>query len=231
MYPLSWLDSNHPVAEALLAGLKTTLREPGGMVRPEDALALYATTGYREEGVGNADRWHPTAEAVLADSRTMRTGIAALRSAADAYAGLAHGLGDLGAMPRSWSAEYLKGVVVHRVVVGRALATLQAIDTNDLRMPSQIEGISLAVEGVDARVLGAAASLLAVVRSTCDHFQASSGRAADNWWKTKEVAWWVSLCEWAERGMSDEDIAESWLISALNRAAARRDASSGEAKP
>lgn len=231
MHPLSWLDANHPVAKALLASVAATLREVKAVVQPEDALALSATNGYWHPGIGNRAVWTPEAEDVLTDRRTMSAAVDALRSAADEYAALAHRFGEISTMPRSWSAEYLRGVVAHRIVVGRALATLQAIGTQDPRLPSQIEGLALAVDGVDEQVLESAATLLPAVRSTCAHFHAASGRAADNWWQTKEVAWWVSLCEWAEGGMTDDDIAESWLIPALNRAAARRGTSPGEPKP
>jgi len=231
MYPLSWLDATHPVAKALLATVTATLREPKSVVRTEDALALCATNGYRHPGVGDRAVWEPEAEGILADRRTMSAAIDALRSATDAYAALAHRLGEISAIPRSWSAEYVKGVVLHRIVVGRALATLQAIVTTDPRMASQIEGIALAVEGLDELVLESAAQLLPVVRSTCAHYQSASDRAGDNWCLTEEVPWWTSLREWSERGMADEDIAESWLIPALNRAAARRDAGAGDSKP
>jgi len=43
-----------------------------------------------------------------------------------------------------------------------------------------------------------------------------------------DVPWWSDLMRWSKDGMTDEDIAETWLIPALARASARRAAESGD---
>ena len=217
------------VVRALLGAASDALRG-GREVPPADALSLYALSHFLQEpGIGERPAWEVSAEATLQDSRILTACIEGMRSATGAYAASLDLLisGHSG-LPSSWLVPATRELVTRRDRIGRALRASEewCRTANDGSLARRWRVVQVAVEQADELAYEAAIDLLRVAFDVARASQPQASGGGGAWWEDLDVPWWSDLMRWSKDGMTDEDIAETWLIPALARASTRRAAES-----
>lgn len=219
------------IARALLGAASAALRD-GTEVPPADALDLYALSHLLQvEGIGGRTAWEASTEATLRDSRSLSACIEGIRSATGAYAATLDLLiaGHSG-LPSSWLVPATRDLVTRRDRIGRALRASEewCRTASDGDVPRHWRVAQVAVEQADEFAYEAAIDLLRVAFEVVRASQLQTPGGGGAWWEGLDVPWWSDLMRWSKDGMTDEDIAETWLIPALARASARRAAESAD---
>lgn len=213
--------------EALLAALRDQ-RRPS----PEDALLAYGSiSSVSAEGVGGRDAV-PKGEDVLEEREVLEAGLQGLTAAIYEYSGRMELLvRHPAALPKRWRNEFVRDLVATRDLLGRAVMAigerLQAADLAWLR--ARCEGLRGALAVADERAYQTAVDLLPIALDVREEVEVpGSGASQTPWWDGLEAPWWADVLRWSRDGMTDDELAETWLIPALARAAARREAESEE---
>jgi len=219
------------IARALLEAASAAARD-GSEIPPADALDLYALSDLLQvEGIGDRAAWEPGAEATLQDSKILSACIEGMRSATGAYAAaLDLFIAGNSGLPSSWLVPAIRDLVTRRDRVGRALRASEdwCLSARDGSLSRRWRVAQVAVEQADELAYEAAIDLLPVALEVGRAIEPQTSGGGGAWWAVMDVPWWSDLMRWSKDGMTDEDIAETWLIPALARASARRAAESGD---
>ena len=225
---------NGEIALALLYEVNRRIGA-GERLIADQMLALYACAhDAYEDGIGGRDTSEATKETVLSDPRALEAALEGITWRSRAYAGEIERLvGARAAVPVEYDCEVLREVVLRRDQLGRALQEFgdRCASGSNQTFRARWESLSVAVRLTDEDAREQSINLLPIAAEIrARHTTTEEGGSVRAWWEEVEVPWWSDVMRWSKDGMPDEDIAETWLIPALNRAAARRDAGAGDSK-
>jgi hypothetical protein len=212
--------------EALLAALRSQ-KIPSA----EDALLAYGSiASVSEVGVGERTV-APKGDDVLEEREVLDAGLQGLTAAIYEYSGRMELLvRNPAVLPRRWRSEFVRDLVATRDLLGRAIVAIgERVQSGDMaRQRARCEGLRGALAVADERAYQTAVDLLPIALEVREGVEVPGKSATQTpWWDGLDAPWWADVLRWSRDGMTDDELAETWLIPALARAAARRE---GEAE-